>query len=88
VIEGCRIADKGADEIWIGLMNNKTLKGLIISDNKISNVKLLRDTLKVNKSLRKLDICGNEINTEGIRYIIEGLTDNNTIDDLEFCITL
>ena len=74
------------DAKWVGKMlelNTISLKKLILSDNNISvkGMKSLGEALKSNTSLVKLDLY-NQIDDNGIRYIIDGLKYNNTLIEL------
>jgi len=62
-----------------------TLIQLRIHGNKIGDeeVKLLCEALKVNKTLKWLDICDYEIGDEGAKLLTETLKDNTTLRDLD-----
>ena len=81
--------NKNLDDVdakWLGKMlelNTISLKKLILSDNNISvkGMKSLGEALKSNTSLVKLDLY-NQIDDNGIQYIIDGLKYNNTLIEL------
>ena len=61
---------------------NSTLKRLELSHNLISDVWVLADALKNNKSLQELNLCGNNITNEGATRFARAIQGNVTLLEL------
>lgn len=66
------------------LKNSETMTSLDVSGNALDGVvEILGDALSKNKSLRKLNVARCDINEEGGRILLEGLSANSTLSAVD-----
>eukprot|EP00826_Nyctotherus_ovalis_P016454 TRINITY_DN14762_c0_g1_i12.p1 TRINITY_DN14762_c0_g1~~TRINITY_DN14762_c0_g1_i12.p1 ORF type:complete len:891 (-),score=86.97 TRINITY_DN14762_c0_g1_i12:109-2781(-) len=71
----------GAEAIFEALMHNKAIEKLDLSSNEIEG-RCVGMMLKVNKTLRELNLSENYLGVEGTETIAEALRDNTTLTSL------
>jgi len=79
------LSDRGGIAIVEALENNKTLKALFLRRCALSSPKFCESfgkTLMANQSLIEIDLGSNTFTKDGIKFIAEGLAQNNTLQVL------
>ena len=74
---------KWAEELFLSLKENKTLKNLVVGHNNISDTVfavVICETLSVNNTLRLLSLRGNKITEQTANLFLCALKGNNTLE--------
>ena len=81
------IDDIGAKILAEGLLENTTVKHLVLSDNKISSdgIDALSESLKDHPTLESLFLQGNHLGTEGIQSLSRLLKHNQSLKRVNIC---
>ncbi|KAG4108131.1 hypothetical protein H8356DRAFT_919933 [Neocallimastix lanati (nom. inval.)] len=80
------LSDKGGIAIIEALQENHTLKALVLHRCTLSSSKFcdsFSKTLSINDSILEIDLGSNSFSKDGIKYIAEGLSHNQTLEVLK-----
>ena len=80
-----RLNDEWFWEVMTGISQNKSLKGIVFWRNSITPyaMKVMNIVLRYNSTLTGIDLSGNHLQNEGIHYLLDSLSRNNTLSILK-----
>ena len=66
------------------IASNKSIEKLVFSDSGISDLSLLSEALKINKTIKELDLSGNDLNFTQSNFITDIFLSNDTLETVDF----